>query len=77
MGSYEADRKAELKRHKNRLLENGKWYNFDGNGIMRANQWVRNTNNEHVWYYVGSDGAMVKNTTINGYFINANGECIC
>ena len=22
MGSYEADRKAELKRHKNRLLEN-------------------------------------------------------
>ena len=27
---------------------NGKWYNFDGNGIMRANQWVRNTNNEHL-----------------------------
>ena len=56
---------------------NGKWYSFDGNGIMRADQWVRNTNNEHVWYYVGSDGAMVKNTTINGYFVNANGECIC
>ena len=56
---------------------NGKWYNFDGNGIMRANQWVRNTNNEHVWYYVGSDGAMVTNTSINGYTINANSECFC
>ena len=44
---------------------------------MRANQWVRNTNNEHVWYYVGNDGAMVTNTSINGYSINANGECIC
>ena len=50
---------------------------FDGSGIMRANQWVRNTNNEHVWYYVGNDGAMVTNTSINGYNINANGECIC
>ena len=56
---------------------NGKWYSFDGNGNMRANQWVRHTTNEHVWYYVGSDGAMVKNTTIGGYFINANGECYC
>lgn len=56
---------------------NGKWYSFDGNGNMRANQWVRNTTNEHVWYYVGNDGAMVKNTTVDGYFINASGECYC
>ena len=56
---------------------NGKWYSFDGNGNMRANQWIRHTTNEHLWYYVGSDGAMVKNTTIGGYFINANGECYC
>ena len=54
---------------------NGKWYSFDENGVMRANQWVRNTMNEHVWYYVGGDGAMVTNTVVNGYTINANGEC--
>ena len=55
----------------------GKWYCFDASGNMRANQWVRNTNNEHLWYYVGSDGAMVTNTSVNGYTINANGECWC
>ena len=54
---------------------NGKWYSFDANGVMRANQWIRNTNNEHIWYYVGSDGAMVTNTNIGGWSINANGEC--
>ena len=56
---------------------NGKWYSFDTNGNMRTNQWVRHTTNEHLWYYVGSDGSMVKNTNIGGYFINANGECFC
>ena len=56
-------------------LINGKWYSFDNNGIMRANQWIRNTSNEHIWYYVGSDGAMVTNTNVQGYNINANGEC--
>ena len=55
----------------------GKWYCFDASGNMRSNQWVRNTNNEHLWYYVGSDGAMVTNTSVNGYTINANGECWC
>ena len=54
---------------------NGKWYSFDANGVMRANQWIRNTSNEHIWYYVGSDGAMVTNTNIGGWSINANGEC--
>ena len=56
---------------------NGKWYSFDTNGNMRTNQWVRHTTNEHLWYYVGNDGAMVKNSNIGGYFINANGECFC
>lgn len=56
-------------------LVNGKWYCFDENGIMKANQWVRNTTNEHIWYYVGSDGAMVTNTVIDGWTVNANGEC--
>ena len=54
---------------------NGKWYSFDANGVMRANQWIRHTSNEHIWYYVGSDGAMVTNANINGWNINANGEC--
>ena len=56
---------------------NGKWYSFDNNGNMRTSQWVRHTTNEHLWYYVGPDGAMVKNATIGGYVINANGECFC
>ena len=56
-------------------LVNGKWYSFDANGVMRANQWIRHTSNEHIWYYVGSDGAMVTNANINGWSINANGEC--
>ena len=56
---------------------NGKWYSFDNNGNMRTSQWVRHTTNEHLWYYVGPDGAMMKNTTIGGYVINANGECFC
>ena len=56
---------------------NGKWYSFDNNGNMRTSQWVRHTTNEHLWYYVGPDGSMVKNTTIGGYVINANGECFC
>ena len=54
---------------------NGKWYCFDQNGSMKVSQWVRHTTNEHLWYYVGADGAMVTNTVIDGYTINANGEC--
>ncbi len=55
----------------------GKWYNFDNNGSLKTNQWICSTSSDHVWYYVGSDGAMLKNTTVDNYFINANGECIC
>ena len=56
-------------------LVNGKWYSFDASGVMRANQWIRNTNNEHIWYYVGSDGAMVTNASVDGWIVNGNGEC--
>jgi len=36
---------------------NGKWYYFEANGYIAANKWINGT------YYVGSDGAMLTNTT--------------
>jgi hypothetical protein len=51
----------------------GKNYHFDANGTMQNNSWV---NSDGKWYYVGSDGALVKNTTINGYQIDNDGVWI-
>ncbi len=49
------------------------WYCFDANGVLRTNQWVRNTNDPKVWYYVGADGAMVRNQYVGQFYVNANG----
>jgi len=52
----------------------GKWYWFDGAGMMVANVWYMH--NGH-WYYLGADGAMLKGLQgINGkwYYLNENGE---
>ena len=54
---------------------NGKWYCFDREGRMYHDQWIQKVDNQHIWYYVGGDGAMVTNTNVGGYSINANGEC--
>ena len=42
---------------------------------MVVNQWIQSTTNQHIWYYVGPDGRMVTNTVVNGWPINAAGEC--
>jgi nuclease-like protein len=48
----------------------GKWYYFGSDGYMAASQWVGN-------YYVGSDGAMLTNTTTpDGYKVGADGTWI-
>ena len=48
----------------------GAWYYFEGNGYMAANKWIGN-------YYVGSNGAMLTNTTTpDGYQVGADGAWI-
>lgn len=39
------------------LDDDGKWYWFDGSGRMVSNTWYQYNGD---WYYLGSDGAMVK-----------------
>ena len=52
-------------------LINGKWYYFEESGYMAANKWINGT------YYVGSDGAMLTNTTTpDGYKVDENGAWI-
>lgn len=46
------------------------YYYFDNNGYMAANAWIGN-------YYVGSNGAMLTNTTTpDGYQVDATGKWI-
>ena len=48
----------------------GKRYYFDANGYMAANKWIGN-------YYVGSNGAMLTNTTTpDGYQVGGDGAWI-
>lgn len=49
---------------------NNNWYYFDTDGIMKTG-WFKDANGK--WYYLNSSGAMVKNTTIDGYKINSDG----
>ena len=42
---------------------------------MQVNTWVRDAARPNVWYYVGGDGKMVTNQSINGWWCNENGEC--
>ncbi len=53
---------------------NGKWYCFDPNGTLRTNQWIQNTADQSIWYYVGATGEMVKNQYVGQWYLNANGE---
>ena len=49
---------------------NGKWYHFKKDGYMSKSQWIGN-------YYVGTDGAMLVNTTTpDGYKVDENGKWI-
>lgn len=51
------------------------WY-YVSNGHMLRNTWVAKDATGAVWYYLGTDGAMVSNTVVDGYAINANGEWV-
>ncbi len=50
--------------------DNGAWYYYHSDGRMATNEWAGN-------YYLGSDGAMLSNTTTpDGYKVDANGAWI-
>ncbi|NFF88074.1 hypothetical protein FC774_09370 [Clostridium botulinum] len=72
---YHSDEKGLLT--KGWYEENGKWYYFTdwGGSFMETNRWIPNKNNE-AWYYLGKDGVMATNTTINGHWVNEEGLCI-
>lgn len=58
---------------------NNTWYYFNPNaggpqGSMYRNRWAQDS--KGLWYYLGSDGSMVKNTVINGYKIGWNGAMV-
>ena len=55
-----------------RQYSNGAWYYFKPSiGYMMKNCWISDGGN---WYYLGSDGAMLTNTTTpDGYPVDANG----
>ncbi|MDR3596398.1 family 16 glycosylhydrolase [Clostridium sp.] len=48
------------------------WYYLDSNG-QRKTGWVNDNGN---WYYLNDDGIMLKNTTIDGYYLDSNGAWV-
>lgn len=54
------------------IQDNGAWYYLNDNGSM-ATGWYQVGDK---WYYSDSSGALAVNTTIDGYRVNENGECI-
>ena len=59
----------------NQWVQTDAWYYVGSDGDMLVNQWIQSRSNSHIWYYVGGDGRMVTNTVVNGWPINAAGEC--
>ncbi|MGL5434879.1 MAG: hypothetical protein ACRDBO_05680, partial [Lachnospiraceae bacterium] len=56
--------------------DDDKWYWFDGAGMMVTNVWYMHR--EH-WYYLGSDGAMVKGLqAVDGkwYYLDDEGRMV-
>lgn len=49
---------------------NGDWYYLENSGAMKIG-WIENSDGK--WYYLLPSGVMAKNTTINGYKLDANG----
>lgn len=48
----------------------GQWYYFNSNGYMKTG-WL---NDGGTWYYLNPNGSMAANTTIDGYYLAANGK---
>ena len=59
----------------NQWVQTDAWYYVGSDGDMLVNEWIQSRTDSHIWYYVGGDGRMVTNTVINGWPINAAGEC--
>lgn len=54
----------------------GKWYFLRSNGMMARNQWEKVEENGQ-WFYLGSDGAMLVNTTTpDGHRVNDAGAWV-
>ena len=49
------------------------WYYLNEDGSYARNQWIQSNGK---WYYVLSNGKMAKNTVIDGYQLNENGEWV-
>ncbi len=67
--------KADGTLYKNQWIEvDGNRYLMDINGIMQKNGW---RSEGKYWYYLGSDGAVLKNTTTpDGMAVDSEGRCI-
>ena len=50
------------------------WYYAGANGVMLTNSWIARDSSGSIWYYVNEDGLMVRDITVDGYYIDANGE---
>ena len=48
----------------------GNWYYLDGSGAMKTG-WIESSDGK--WYYLDSTGKMIKNSTINGSKVDADG----
>ena len=55
--------------------DRGRWEYYDDLGKQLINQWIFDRN-YNKWYYLGSDGFMTANTTINGYKVGYDGAWI-
>ena len=49
------------------------WYFFNSAGIAVTDCWVPDKVQDGVWYYVGADGKMVRNTVVDGYPVGEDG----
>ena len=55
-----------------RQFVGGIWYYFQPDGSLAKNAWVQNSAGQ--WFYVGSTGEMLRNTTTpDGNYVNADG----
>lgn len=46
------------------------WKYFDAEGYLKRSAWVQDNN---AWYYLRTDGDMVFNQIVDGYYLNASG----
>jgi len=54
------------------LKDNETWYFMQSSGTMKTG-WIKDNND---WYYLNEDGKMASNTTIDGYYLGANGAWV-